>query len=75
MYKDNKEFENRHLSKTADNIYKDINVTKSKIVNFTKKYYKSITINEINVGNVPYFVYLGSRNSAEEDSMTGLKLE
>lgn len=75
MNKDNKEFENRHLSKTADNIYKDINVTKSKIVNFTKKYYKSITINEINVGNVPYFVYLGSRNSAEEDSMTGLKLE
>lgn len=38
MYKDNKDFENRHLSKTADNIYKDINVTKSKIVNFTKKY-------------------------------------
>lgn len=57
MYKDNKDFENRHLSKTADNICKDINVTKSKIVNFTKKHYKSITINEINVGNVPYFVY------------------
>lgn len=71
MYKDNKDFENRHLSKTADNIYKDI----SKIVNFTKKYYKSITMNEIHVGNVPYFVYLGSKISAEEDSMTGLKLE
>lgn len=55
MYKDNKDFENRHLSKTADNIYKDINVTKSKNVNFTKKYYKSITMNEIHVGNVPYF--------------------
>lgn len=57
IYKDKKDFEIRHLSKTADNIYKDINVTKSKIVNFTKKYYKSITINEINVGNAPYFVY------------------
>lgn len=57
MYKDNKDFENRHLSKTADNICKDINVTKSKIVNFTKKHYKSITINEINVGNALYFVY------------------
>lgn len=57
MYKDNKDFENRHLSKTADNICKDINVTKSKIVNFTKKHYKFITMNEIHVGNVPYFVY------------------
>lgn len=59
MYKDNTDFKNRQLSKTADNICKDINVTKSKIVNFTKKYYmyKSITINEINVGNVTYFVY------------------
>lgn len=59
MYRDNTDFKNRHLSKTADNICKDINVTKSKIVNFTKKYYmyKSITINEINVGNVTYFVY------------------
>lgn len=57
MYKDNKDLKNRHLSKTADNIYKDINVTKSRIVNFTKKYYKSITMNEINVGNALYFVY------------------
>lgn len=62
-------------SKTADIIYKDI--TKTKIVNFNTKYYtcKFITINEINVGNALYFVYLGSKLSAEEDSMTGLKLE
>lgn len=57
MYKDNTDFKNRHLSKTADNIYKDINVTKTKIVNFTTKSYKSITMNEINVGNALYFVY------------------
>lgn len=57
MYKDNTDFKNRHLSKTADNIYKDINVTKTKIVNFTTKSYKSITINEINIGNITYFVY------------------
>lgn len=75
MYKDNKEFENRYLLKIVDNIYKDINVIKSKIVNFIKKYYKFIIINEINVGNVLYFVYLGSRNFVEEDLMIGLKFE
>lgn len=57
MYKDNKDFENRYLLKIVDNICKDINVIKSKIVNFIKKYYKFIIINEIYVGNVLYFVY------------------
>lgn len=32
--------------KTADNIYKDTNVTKTKILNFNTKSYKSITVNE-----------------------------
>lgn len=57
MYKDNKDFENRYLLKIVDNICKDINVIKSKIVNFIKKYYKFIIMNEIYVGNVLYFVY------------------
>lgn len=47
MYKDNNDFENRYLLKIVDNIYKDINVIKNKIVNFIKKYYKFIIINEI----------------------------